>query len=321
MVIDNGSTDSTEKMMKTKFPHFGYLNLRENLGFSSAVNIGIQNSSTEFLALLNNDTEADARWVEAGLKALLEYPDYCFFASKIIQYFQPDRLDSAGDCYNRRGLPYKRGLGKSIDRFSSNEPTLGASAAAAFYRRALLDEIGLFDENFFMYLEDIDFSLRAQVAGRPCLYLCDAIVYHIEAASDPHREFTLPPASPIQDRPSVSGFRKNQMRESSVMKSAYLLPYPLVRESFYSPNRVYWITRNRWQLMVSYQPFRHLPFLIYGWMRSALFHLTKVGFFGSFLRGMGAGLLETPRAIKKRLAIRKGRVISTRQLCQLIRKC
>lgn len=286
LVVDNGSTDLTEEMVRAEFPNLHYLHLKDNVGFAKAINTGIQNSSTLFVALLNNDTEADPRWVEVGLRALAEHRDYSFFASRIIRYDERSRLDGAGDCYSRSGLPYKRGLGEPVERFSVSQPVLGASGGAAFYRRSLFDAIGLFEEGFFMYLEDVDLSLRAQLTGHACLYLPDAIVYHIEAASDPQRRLH-PPAGQ--------------------------LPY-------YSADRVYWITRNRWQLMVTYQPLRHAPWLIYGWARSTLFHLLKAGFFGSFLKGLTAGFLCTPLALKKRFAMRRHRLISVRQLCQLMQQ-
>ncbi|MDA2933642.1 glycosyltransferase family 2 protein [Acidobacteria bacterium AH-259-D05] len=309
LVVDNGSTDCTEEMVKINQPAFPsgleYLNLGYNRGFAEAANAGIRAASTEFVALLNNDTEADERWVETGIGALEKYQDFVIFASKIIDYHHRDQLDSAGDCYNRRGIPYKRGRGERVEKFSKIEPVLGASAAAAFYRQVLFDEIGLFDEDFFMYLEDVDFCLRAQLAGHPCLYLPDAIVYHIEAASDPGRR-------PIDHRPQTIDHRPGQ--GSGGTSSA------VARSGEYSRNRTYRITRNRWQLMITYQPLCHLPWLVYGWVRSGFFHLFKAGFFGSFLLGLLAGLLATPRALRKRLAIARNRTISMRQFCELLKK-
>ncbi len=296
LVVDNGSTDATVEMLKTEFPEVGSLRLDRNLGFSRAVNEGIKQCRTEYVGVLNNDTEADRRWVEVGLRAFLEYPQYFFFASRMIRYFDRDRLDSAGDCYGRTGLPEKRGLGGTTARFPENEPVLGASAGAAFYRRALFDEIGLFDEDYFLYLEDVELSLRAQLAGRPCLYLADATVYHIEAASDPHRS---------------SG---GEVALADLAAGAN-------STTFYSRRRVYWITRNRWQLMMTYQPFRHLPWLIYGWCRNGLFHALKVGFSGAFLKGILAGLAMTPKALRKRMQMRRLRRISVAQLCRLMAAC
>ncbi|MFQ5741408.1 MAG: glycosyltransferase family 2 protein [Acidobacteriota bacterium] len=299
LVVDNGSTDSTREMIQNEFKEVDYLRLEKNEGFAKAVNRGIDHSNSEFLALLNNDTEAHPKWVESGLEALEGHPEYGFFASRMIHYLRRDRLDSAGDCYNRAGMPYKRGLGEPIHRFATSEPVQAASAGAAFYRRELFEGVGLFDEDFYLYLEDVEFSLRAQLAGHHCLYLPEAMVYHIEAASDPER-------------------RRAGWHDLAVQPSDEGLTASRV---YYSSSRVFWITRNRWLLMLLYQPFRHAPWLACGWFKSAAFHLIKVGYFGAFLRGLLAGFARTPSALKKRLARRPTRRISIRQLCQLLRKC
>lgn len=290
LVIDNGSSDGSPQMVRDEFPDFDCIDLDRNYGFAEAVNRGIQNCHTPYLALLNNDTEVASEWIQAALTAFREFPECGFLASRMINFFERDRLDSAGDCYGRSGLPTKRGLGLPKDEYAQGELVLGASAGAAFYRRELFERIGLFDTSYYMYLEDVDISLRAQLAGFKCRYIPEATVYHIEAASDPARRVT-PEAG----------------------RSAY--------EPFYSNDRVYWITRNRWQLMVTYQPLRNLPFLVVGWGRSFLFHAIKAGFLVSFLKGLLAGMMASPQALRKRKEIRKTRVLSTSELCRLIRMC
>ena len=297
LVVDNGSADSTQEVIEAQRQEFpGMLDciqLGRSFGFPRAVNEGIKAAQTEFVALLNSDTEADPRWVEAGPHAFRERHDYSFFASKIVNFHQRNLLDCAGDCYSQAGIPYKRGYGEPVEKFSQTQPVLGASAAAAFYLRRLFEDIGFFDEDFVIYLEDADLSLRAQLLGHRCLYLPDAIVYYREAASDPSTGLQT-------NRPQTTDHR----------------PQP-----YYSPGRAHWITRNRWQLMVTYQPLRHLPWVLYGWVRSALFHLFKGGVFGSFLLGFTCGLFRTPSAFRKRLALRRNRVLSTRQFCDLLRSC
>ena len=274
-------------------PHLHFLNLEANLGFAAAVNEGIKYSSTEFIALLNDDTEADEHWVEVGLAALTQFRDYSFFASKIVNYDRRILIDAAGDCYDRRGRPVKRGFGQAVNKFSKNEPVLGASAAAAFYRRSLFDDIGFFDEDFWMYLEDVDLSLRAQLRGHSCLYLSDAVVYHMEAASDPDRKL-------------------GNNSDST---------HPLETRPYYSRQRAYWIARNRWLLMVTYQPVSHSPWLACAWVRSALSHLFRHGFLGAFLRGLLAGILNTQKALRKRSLVGRHRTISRRSFCHLLKEC
>ena len=289
LVVDNGSTDSTSATMRSRFPGCGYLRLGENQGFAKAVNRGLAEARTPYIALLNNDTEADPRWLEAGVGLLRRRSDCDIVASRIINYWRRDRLDSAGDCYSRAGLPTKRGNGEAITEYTTVERVLGASAGAAFYRRDVFSAVGGFDEAFETYLEDVDLSLRACLAGFVCLYCPDAVVYHMEGASDPD-----------------AGRRRAEAAS------------PIV---FYSDSRVYSITRNRWRLMVTYQPWRNAPWLIYGWARSFMFHLLKAGHFGAFMRGILSGLGATGQCLKKRASLFgqfKGR---RKELWRMFGKC
>jgi GT2 family glycosyltransferase len=287
LVVDNGSDDGTTEMVASRFPEFACLALDANRGFAVAANRALDRVETPFAALLNNDTEADPGWVEAGLNALRDHGGHAFFASRMVNFFDRTVLDGAGDCYTRGGLALKRGFGEPVDRYSRAEEVLGASAGAAFYRMDLFRTIGGFDEDYVIYLEDVDLSLRAQLRGLRCLYIPEAVVHHMEAASD--REWRGP----------VQTGRKR---------------------AHYSFDRVFWITRNRWQLMVTYQPARNLPRLVQGWTRSLLFHSIKVGHLGAFLRGLAAGMSMTGKARLKRRRMREQRILSDRQLCQLMQR-
>ena len=321
LVVDNDSTDLTETMLTTECNAFQgrlqHLRLGSNQGFARAVNQGVRSARTDCIALLNNDTEVDARWVESGLHALAEFPEYSFFASRIVDFYDRTLLDSAGDCYDRKGIPYKRGHGADTKTFCLREEVPGASAAAAFYRRSLFEQVGLFDEDLFMYLEDADLSLRAQLQGHRCLYLPDAIVYHIEAASNPYGGSRM--GDPASGNEELSSETLTDRRQHSNRLGA-VSSEPGIRTKN-SPQRVYWITRNRWQLMITYQPLRHSPWLLYGWLRSLVSYLAKGRIFWPFLRGVGAGLLQTRLAIRKRRRLRHKRILSMVQFGSMLRRC
>lgn len=287
LVVDNGSTDGTLAMLADDFPEVSCLPLGRNVGFAAAVNAGLDRVTTRMTALLNNDTEADSAWVERGLEAAERYPEFSFFASRMVDFTNRRTLDSAGDRYGRTGLPTKRGLGEPVDRYPHEEEVFGASAGAAFYRMSLFREIGPFDESYYTYLEDVELNLRARLHGFRCLYLPQAIVYHIEAGSDPGRQSQ----GPIRPRSGI-----------------------------YTRDRVYWITRNRWQLMVTYQPLHHFPWLIFGWGRSLLFHLFKAGYTADFLRGLAAGMALTPVAFGKRRRMSRSRTIGRQRLWRQLRR-
>ena len=184
IVVDNGSTDGSIDVVREHFPDVGVVELGENRGFAAAVNAGIEASDTEFVVLLNNDTEQDRRWLEALVRAADAHSDAGLFASKLVDFHDRGVLDGAGDAMRLSGLPYRLGHGER-DRGQFDEPgyVFGACAAAALYRKSLFEEVGLFDEDFVSYCEDGDLSFRAQLAGHRCFYVPGAVVYHMGSAS------------------------------------------------------------------------------------------------------------------------------------------
>jgi len=184
VLVDNGSTDDSVAFVHRNFPEVRVLTLGENKGFSVAVNAGIRASHAEYVALLNNDTETDPGWLEALVRAAEAYPEAGLFASKMVDFNDRRLLDGAGDALRRSGLPLRLGHGEP-DRGQYDEAAFvfGACAGAALYRRDMLDDIGLFDEDFFANCEDGDLSFRAQLAGYRCLYVPESVIYHMGSAT------------------------------------------------------------------------------------------------------------------------------------------
>jgi GT2 family glycosyltransferase len=184
IVVDNGSADGSVELVTRSFPEVRVLSLGENLGFSAAANAGIRASRSEYVTLLNNDTEAVPGWLGVLVAAADSHPEAGSFASKLVSLHDRRTLDGAGDTLRRSGLPYRLGHGeRDLGQYEEPAYVFGACAAAALYRRGMLDEIGLFDEDFFAYCEDGDLSFRAQLAGYRCLYVPEAVVYHAGSAS------------------------------------------------------------------------------------------------------------------------------------------
>ncbi len=178
IVVDNGSTDGSIELIQNHFPEAQVIALNTNLGFSAANNIGIQRARGRYIALLNNDTEADPRWLEELVKALDTRREISFCASKMLLHHQRDLADACGDFYSVDGIGGKIGHLQSATIYSEPREVFGACAGAAIYRRELLEELGGFDEDFFIAHEDTDLSFRAQLRGHRCLYVPTAIVYH-----------------------------------------------------------------------------------------------------------------------------------------------
>jgi len=179
IVVDNGSSDSSLDLIKGRYPEVKLISLSENKGFCTAVNTGIEHSQGEYIAILNNDTEVVTDWLEAFYRALQDHPEISFCASKMIYYDKRDKINTVGIKIKRNGDSSSIGAGQPDGPFFEKEgEVFGACAGAAIYRKRLFDDIGLFDESFFIYLDDVDLSFRAQLFGHRCLFVPGAIVYH-----------------------------------------------------------------------------------------------------------------------------------------------
>jgi GT2 family glycosyltransferase len=179
IVIDNGSTDGTAEWLASSYPSVRHVRRETNSGFSAAVNAGIRASSSELIVLLNNDTEVAPDWLAQLEQASKDYPDYSIFASRIALKNPPGRIDTTGDGFTIAGFGYKMGwMQEDGGKFDAVREVFGASGCAAMYRRSVFDAIGYFDEDFFAFAEDLDFSFRANLAGFRCLYAPAAKIIH-----------------------------------------------------------------------------------------------------------------------------------------------
>ncbi len=184
VLVDNASSDGSVVWVQEHHPTVRIIQLPDNGGFSRAVNAGILSSQSEYVALLNNDTVAEVGWLGTLVAALDTHRAYDLAASRMILYNTPERLNAAGDVYMLGRMAGKnRGFGKPLSRYDTMERVFGACAGAALYRRSLFDDVGLFDEVFFLLSEDTDFNLRCLIAGKRCLYVPAARVLHKLRAS------------------------------------------------------------------------------------------------------------------------------------------
>ena len=179
MVVDNASEDDSVDLLRREYPEVKIIQLEANCFFSGAVNEGIKRSCGEIVVLLNNDTEVEPLWLAELIEALDENPEAGMAASKMLLFDRRDVLNSAGDFYRRDGIPGNRGIWERDEgQYDSATAVFGACAGAAAYRRCMLDDIGLLDEDFVGYCEDVDLNFRAQLAGYRCVFVPRARVYH-----------------------------------------------------------------------------------------------------------------------------------------------
>jgi GT2 family glycosyltransferase len=189
VAVDNGSIDGSGEMVEAEFqshPKFRLTLIRntENRGFCAANNQGIAAARGQFIALLNNDAEAEPGWLAALLRAF-DQPEIGMAASKIVVWEDPGRIDKAGHLIYPDGQNRGRGTGeRDRGQYDREEEVLWPDGCAAMYRRSMLDQIGGFDEDFFAYADDAELGLRGRIAGWGCRYVPDAVVRH-------HRGSTL----------------------------------------------------------------------------------------------------------------------------------
>ena len=188
IIIDNGSTDSSLDYIKKNTFSFPVVVIEnnENLGFAPAVNQGILKSKYDYIFSLNNDTEVKKGSIKAMLDLICD-DDVFSVQAKMLQAQNKKLIDDAGDEYNLLGWTKKIGENQNSDNYSQIFEIFSSCAGAALYKKSVFTEIGLFDDNFFAYMEDVDLAIRSQIYGYKNLMCPDAIVYHIGSATSGSR--------------------------------------------------------------------------------------------------------------------------------------
>lgn len=184
IVVDNGSSDGSIELLEDAFPEVKLIQLHQNTGFSVAVNKGIESSAGPWLLLLNNDMEVAEDCLEKLRQAIEQYPQFQMFALKMMNFHQRAYIDGAGDAVLRGGVGYRLGtMEQDGEKYQIDRESFGACGGAALYSRNFFDTVGLFDGDFFAYLEDVDLNMRARRHGQRCMFIARATVYHIGSAS------------------------------------------------------------------------------------------------------------------------------------------
>lgn len=188
IIVDNNSSDGSIELINTYFrDKVTLIRLEENTGFSVAVNVGIKHNKSEFVALLNNDTELDEDWLKSLYYSIKDNKKIFSCCSKMLRYDNRNIIDDVGDEYTILGWAVKRGDGMISSKYNKYEEVFSSCAGAAIYRSSIFEEIGYFDENFFAYLEDMDISYRAKIYGYKNYFCPNAKIYHIGSATSGSR--------------------------------------------------------------------------------------------------------------------------------------
>lgn len=187
VIVDNDSKDGSVDYIKETFPTAKLVELQENTGFANAVNVGIRESDSKYVFLLNNDTICDSGALESLVRVMDKKNTIFSAQAKMLQMRDTKLIDDAGDYYCALGWAFTPWKDKASDSVLRLRTATSACAGAAIYRRQILDQIGLFDEAHFCYLEDVDIGYRARLFGYINVVDADAIVYHVGSASSGSR--------------------------------------------------------------------------------------------------------------------------------------
>ena len=183
-VVDNGSTDESADYVRERWPSVRLVELSENLGFSAAINRGVDASGGRYVALLNNDVELSPDWLELLVAELERDPGVGFATGKVMRFGDRELIEQAGLDFYACGRFMPRGLDQpDRGQYDERRPTAVVTATAAVYRRQALDAVGGFDEDYFLYCEDGDVCLRMLLAGYSGLYLPEPVAFHVSSGT------------------------------------------------------------------------------------------------------------------------------------------
>lgn len=177
ILVDNGSADNSVQLLESEYPAVKIVKLASNQGFAGGNNEGLMYASGEFIVLLNTDATLAENWLEVNVNAMkTDAAIGSCFAKIVIE--GTTLIDSAGDQFSSAFHAVKIGEFEEESRYCERRFVTGACAAAVMYRRSMIDQIGLFDQDFFLNAEDTDLNMRAWLAGWKCLFIPESVAYH-----------------------------------------------------------------------------------------------------------------------------------------------
>lgn len=184
VVVDNNSSDGSVASIRERYPQVEILVSTVNLGFAGGINKALRaRARAPLVALLNPDAFPAPDWMGSLVKAAADHPEFAAFGSRMYSDDEHTQLDGVGDAYHVSGLPWRQGHGCANSAQHDHPHEIFAPcAAAALYRLSALEFIDLFDEEFFLYVEDVDLGFRLRLAGYRALYIPQASIQHLGSA-------------------------------------------------------------------------------------------------------------------------------------------
>jgi GT2 family glycosyltransferase len=278
VVVDNGSTDESDKVLESYGGKIIVLKQKKNLGFAGGVNVGIRYAlehNADYVALFNNDAIADKEWAKYLIKPLEEDKKIVISTPKILK-INSNIIDTIGTCYTIFGAPFTRGRNEEDSgQYDNADFVFGGSGCSSMYRASLFNEIGLFDEDFFAYLEEDDVNFRTHLAGYKVITTPKSVVHHHLGATSSRS----------------TGFTTYSRAKNFWYLYTKNMPYPL---------------------------FYKYLLLAIGWYFLMLFKHSAKGNFMPFIKGFLRSLSNTRNTLRKRKLIQKSRKCSSADIDKIL---
>jgi GT2 family glycosyltransferase len=191
LIVDNGSTDGTIAYIKTHYPEIKLIETGTNLGYAGGNNVGFQHANGDYIVVVNPDTLVDPGWLTHLIQPFDDDHRIGITNSKVLEYDDRDH-GSCGNTSHYTGLHFPRGMEKSASTFTKPEIVSAISGCSFAIRKEVLSNLGGFDADYFLYLEDSDLSLRTRLAGYKILFTPESVIYHKhKTVITPQKEYYL----------------------------------------------------------------------------------------------------------------------------------
>ena len=235
VVVDNGSSDGSSGIVERDYPEVRLIEMGSNTGFTGAVNAGIdyaKRAGSEYVILLNNDTESDPDFIRKLVREMEKDKRIFSAQAKLLKMNDESKADDTGDFYCALGWGYARGSGKDEKRYAKKTGIFFSCGGAAIYRMSVIEEIGAFDDSMFAYLEDCDIGWRARTRGYRNIFVPEARVKHAGSASSGsrHNEFKVSHSAPN----SIYIIRKNMPLLQILINIVFLFAGFLIKLLFFA---------------------------------------------------------------------------------------
>ncbi len=305
VLVDNGSVDGSVAMVRERYPEVQVIELPVNTGFTGGVNTGIEvamDEGADYVALFNNDAVADEHWLEYLVTTAEAHPEVGAAGAKIVTQ-DGQRIDSTGDLYTIWGFPFPRGRDEEDQgQYDGPEQTevFAVSGGASLYRVKMLRQIGLFDQRFFAYYEDVDVAFRGRLAGWKMRFEARAVVRHyVGGTNERMDEFERSGSTELKpkDHTVASGASTDFSRYHTAKNYVYLYTKDM-------PARLWW---------------RYLPRFWLGVVMMAANSLRR-GQARPWLRAMGRLVVTMPGVWLERVRVQRLRKVSAADIDRLLYK-